>query len=76
MISLLSFLSSLWTASRANGSLLANGSASTYLGLHHLHVKKWGAEPTRKWARPTVLVRPTQAHLSPVRSPLRSRWSF
>ena len=42
MISLLFFLSSLWTVSRANGSPPANGGASTYLGLHHLHAQEMG----------------------------------
>jgi hypothetical protein len=42
MISLLSFLSSLWTASRENGSLSVNGGAHTYLGLHHLHAQEMG----------------------------------
>jgi hypothetical protein len=34
----------LWTASRANGSLSlpANGVASMYLGLHHLHAQEMG----------------------------------
>jgi hypothetical protein len=42
MISLLSFLSSLWTASHANGSLSlsANGGSPTYLGLQHLHAQE------------------------------------
>jgi hypothetical protein len=42
MISLLSFISSLWTTSRANGSLPANGGAHTCLGLHHLHTQEMG----------------------------------
>jgi hypothetical protein len=42
MISLLFSLSSLWTASRANGSPSANGGASTYLGLNHLHAQEMG----------------------------------
>jgi hypothetical protein len=42
MISLLSFLSSLWMASQANGSLPANGGTSTYLELHHLHAQEMG----------------------------------
>jgi hypothetical protein len=68
MISLLFSLSSLWTASRANGSPPANGGASTYLGLKDLHAQEMGAEPTPGWARPVVLGRPAQAHLAPVRS--------
>jgi hypothetical protein len=42
MISLLSFLSSLWTASHANGSLSlsANGGSPTYLGLQHIHAQE------------------------------------
>jgi hypothetical protein len=41
----------LWTASRANGSLSlsANGGASTYIGLHHLHAKEMGGR-TANWA--------------------------
>jgi hypothetical protein len=35
-------LSSLWTTSRANGSLPANGSASTCLGLTHPHTQETG----------------------------------
>ena len=46
MISLLFFLSSLWTASRANGSLPANGGASTYLGLRHLQAQEKGSRTT------------------------------
>jgi hypothetical protein len=65
----------LWTASRANGSPSANGGASTYLGLKIFMFKKWGAEPTRGWARPAGLGRPTQAHPGPVLSPLHSRGS-
>jgi hypothetical protein len=42
MVSLLSFLSSLWTTSQANGSLSANGGAHTNLGLHHLHAQEMG----------------------------------
>jgi hypothetical protein len=42
MISLLSFLSSLCTASQANGSLPANGGTPTYLGLNHLHAQEIG----------------------------------
>jgi hypothetical protein len=42
MISLLFSLSSLWTASRANGSPSANGGASTYLGLKDLHAQEMG----------------------------------
>ena len=42
MISLRFSLSSLWTASRANGSLPANGGASLYLGLKHLHAQEMG----------------------------------
>jgi hypothetical protein len=43
----------LWTAFRANGSLPANGGASTYLGLKDLHAQEMGAEPTLGWARLT-----------------------
>jgi hypothetical protein len=39
MISLFSFLSSLWIASRVNASPPANGGAHTCLGLHHLHAQ-------------------------------------
>jgi hypothetical protein len=35
-------ISSLWTTSRANGSLPANGSASTCLGLTHPHTQETG----------------------------------
>jgi hypothetical protein len=46
MISLLFFLPMLWTTFRANGSLYANGSAHTYLGLHHLHAQEMGNRTT------------------------------
>jgi hypothetical protein len=69
MISLLFSLSSLWTASRVNGSLCAKGGASTYLVLKDLHAQEMGAEPTPGWARLA------QAHPGPVRSPLRSSGS-
>jgi hypothetical protein len=52
MISLLSFISSLWTTSRANGSLPANGGAHTCLGLHHLHTQEMGDRTPQEWARP------------------------
>jgi hypothetical protein len=42
MIFLLFSLSSLWTASRMNGSLPANSGASTSLGLKHLHTHEMG----------------------------------
>jgi hypothetical protein len=76
MISPLSFVSRLWTASRANGSPSVNGGASTSLGLHHLHAPEMGAEPTQEWVGLAGLGRPAQAHPGPVRSPLRSRESF
>jgi hypothetical protein len=41
-VSLLSFLSCLWTTSQANGSLSVNGGAHTYLVLHHLHDQEMG----------------------------------
>jgi hypothetical protein len=69
MITPLFPLSSLWIASRANGSLFANGGASMCLGLKHLHNQEMGAEPTPEWAKPAVLGRPAQAHFGPVRSP-------
>jgi hypothetical protein len=37
--------------------------------------RKEGPNRRRKWARPTGLGRPVQAHLGPVRLPLRSRGS-
>jgi hypothetical protein len=52
--------------------------SSEWRRLHILRVevssrsRKGGAEPTPGWARPADLGRPTQAHLGPVRSPLRS----
>jgi hypothetical protein len=70
MISLLFSLSSLRTASRANGSLPANGGASTYLGLKDLHAQEMGAEPTPEWARPAGLGRLAQTYPGPIRSPL------
>jgi hypothetical protein len=42
MISPLSFLFSLWMASRGEWLPSANGGASTYLGLHHLHAQEMG----------------------------------
>jgi hypothetical protein len=36
------FLSSLWKASLANGSLPTNGGTSTCLGLTHLHAQETG----------------------------------
>jgi hypothetical protein len=42
MISLLPFLFSLWMASQENGSLSANGGASTTLGLHLLQPQEMG----------------------------------
>jgi hypothetical protein len=69
-------LSSLWMASRANGSLFCE-----WRHLHELRVE--GSSGARKgrpnrppeWARPAGLGRPTQAHPGPVQSPLRSRGS-
>jgi hypothetical protein len=76
MIPLLFSLSSLWTASRANGSLLCKWQS---LHEHRVdgssHARKGGAEPTPEWDRPTGPVRPAQAHPGPVRSPFRSRGS-
>jgi hypothetical protein len=37
--------------------------------------RKGGSNRRREWARPAGLGRPAQAHLGPVRSPLRSRGS-
>jgi hypothetical protein len=54
---------------------LGNGSASRTLGLKILRVQGKGAELTPKWAGPTGLGQPAQAHFGPVRSPLRSRAS-
>jgi hypothetical protein len=67
MISFLFFLSSLWTASWANLSL----SFCQWRRLPVLRVasslgSRNGVEPTSKWAGPA------QAHLSPVRSRLRT----
>jgi hypothetical protein len=61
----------------ANGSLPANGSVSRTLGLKILRVqgKGRGANRPPEWARPAGLGQPAQAHLGPVRSPLRSRGS-
>jgi hypothetical protein len=75
-ISLLFSLSSLWMASRANGSL-----SCEWRRLQELRVE--GSSGARKGrpnrpperARPTGLGRPAQAHPDPVRSPLRSRGS-
>jgi hypothetical protein len=53
MISLLTFLSSLWTTSRVNGSPSANGGAHTDLGLHHLHAQEMGGRTDS--ARPNGL---------------------
>jgi hypothetical protein len=70
-------LSSLWMASRANGSL-----SCEWRCLQQLRVE--GSSGARKrrpnrppeWpGRPAGLDRPAQAHPSPVRSPLRSRGS-
>jgi hypothetical protein len=47
MISLLFSLSSLWTASRENASLSANGGASTYLGFRHLQAQGRGGGANR-----------------------------
>jgi hypothetical protein len=44
IFSLLFSLSSLWTASWANGSPSANGGASTYLGLKDLHAQEMGGQ--------------------------------
>jgi hypothetical protein len=59
-----------------------NGSLSCeWRRLHELRVqgssgaRKGGSNRPPKWARPAGLGRPTQAHLGPVRSPLRSRGS-
>jgi hypothetical protein len=71
MISLLSFLYSLWTASRVNGSLSVNDGVPTYLGLHHLHTQEMGGL-NRLRNGPG---RPAQVHPSPVRSPFRSHGS-
>jgi hypothetical protein len=80
MISLLFSLSSLWTASRENASLSANGGASTYLGFRHLQAQgRGGGEPPREWARSADLGRPAQVHFGPVWSPLHTRgssWHF
>jgi hypothetical protein len=46
MISLLFFLSSLWTTSRANGFPSVNGGAHMVLGLHHLHAQEMGDQTT------------------------------
>jgi hypothetical protein len=46
MFSLLFSLSSLWTASRANGSISANGGTSMYSGLKDLHAQEMGGELT------------------------------
>jgi hypothetical protein len=62
MISLLYFLSSLWTASQENGSPFANGGASMDLGLHHLHTQETGGRTDTWMARSASLGRPTQAH--------------
>jgi hypothetical protein len=74
-ISLLFSLSSLRTASQTNGSPLANGGASKYLGLKGLQAQEKRGKPTLRWARPAVLGRSTQAHPGPVRSHLRSHGS-
>jgi hypothetical protein len=50
-ISLLFSLSSLWTASQANGSLPANSGASTHLGLKGLHAQEKGG-PNRHYGGP------------------------
>jgi hypothetical protein len=79
MISLLSFLSSLWTTSQANGS--HSLSLCEWWRPHVLRVvspsRSWngGVEPTRKWVRSAGLGQPAQVHLGPVRSPLRPRGS-
>jgi hypothetical protein len=59
----------------ANGSPPANGGASRALGLKILRVQGRGLNRRRKWSRTAGLGRPAQAHLGPVRSPLRSRGS-
>jgi hypothetical protein len=60
----------------ANGSLsLSNGGASRALGLKILWYKEGGPNRRREWAGPAGLGRPTQAHLGPVRSSLRSHGS-
>jgi hypothetical protein len=59
MISLLFFRSSFWMASRANGSLHANGGASTYLGLHRLQVQEREANCLRNGpGRPALFTHP------------------
>jgi hypothetical protein len=56
---------------------LSNGGASRVLGLKILWVQgKGGPNRPPEWAGPAGLGRPTQAHLSPVQSPLRSRGSL
>jgi hypothetical protein len=73
MISLLSFLYSLWTASRVNGSLPANGGVPTYLGLHHLRTEEIGGGGLNRLRnRPG---RPAQVLPSPIRSPFCSHGS-
>jgi hypothetical protein len=59
-------LSSLWMASRANGSLPTNGGASTSLGLKHLNAQEMGGRTDPGMG---------QAHFGMVRSPLRARGS-
>jgi hypothetical protein len=76
MISLLFSLSSLWTASRANGSLPVNGGASTYLGLKDLHAQEKGGRTEPRVGQagqpgPTGL-----AHPGPTRSSLLSHGSL
>jgi hypothetical protein len=70
-------LSSLWMASRANGSLFF----CEWRRLQQLRVEgSSGARKVRpnrppEWVRPADLGRPAQAHPGPIQSPLRSRGS-
>jgi hypothetical protein len=66
-------LSSLWMASRANGSLSCEWRRLQQLRVEgSLSARKGGPNRPPEWARPAGLGRPTQAHPGPVRSPLRS----
>jgi hypothetical protein len=75
MISLFFSLACGWSLGRM-ALFLANGGASSNLGLKDLWVQeKGGSNRPPEWARPDGLGRPAQTHLSPVRSRLHSRGS-
>jgi hypothetical protein len=69
MISLPTFLTSLWMTSRVNGSPLRMAAPTPTQGCIMFTLKKWGIELTSGFARPAGLGQLAQAHFEPVWSP-------